>query len=365
MTLEAAASVARYSLSKDLYQVLGVPPNATSEQIKAAYRRRAQRLHPDKNPDDALAEEQFKECGEAYAVLSEPAQRLEYDMQLLSESGPVELVGGLIADLIGGSRFRRKRAGRDVRSVVHLSLEEAARGQTRDIAYTVDDLCPSCHGSGAAVGAERPCDHCHGKGELPREGLLSMPQPCPMCGGRGMRVVTACERCDGVGMLEINRKLQITLPPGVCDGDLRVVIGEGEPGLNGAAAGDLRVFVKVSHHPLLQRKGRDLTLALPVSISTVVLGGSVIVPTLNGQVRMRIPAGTQPGRVFRVRGKGAESSGDLLVTVVVEVPRGLDGSQRSLFEQLEQQMTAENLPEVAGYDAKVAALAAAGNGERS
>jgi molecular chaperone DnaJ len=200
------------SNTHDHYQLLGVPPTATVEQIKAGYRRRALRLHPDKNSDPE-ATARFQACSEAYNQLCDAVRRQEYDAQLLAEAGPGELVGGLISDLFGG-RFKRKRAGRNLQHVLELSLEEAAAGTSRRIAVGVDELCPACKGSGAARGGERTCSDCAGRGDLPRPGLLSLPQPCPGCGGQGRRVLTPCDRCEGVGMLLVERRFDVSLPQG-------------------------------------------------------------------------------------------------------------------------------------------------------
>ncbi|PID37971.1 MAG: molecular chaperone DnaJ [Deltaproteobacteria bacterium] len=337
----------------DHYQLLGVPPTATIEQIKAGYRRRALRLHPDKNPDPE-ATARFQACSEAYNQLSNAERRQQYDAQLMAEAGPGELFGGLVSDLLGG-RFKRKRAGRNLRQVLQLSLEEAAAGVSRRITVGVDDLCPACKGSGAARGGEGACADCDGRGDLPRKGLLSLPQPCPGCGGQGRRVLIPCERCEGVGMLLVERRFDVSLPAGVRDGDLRVVPGQGQPGLHGGPPGDLHVVLHVEPHPLFLRRGHDIELELPVDIGTATLGGRVEVPTLDGVVWMQVPAGSQSGRVLRIRGKGI-SGGDLHVRVMVETPLDLDVAQRQALARATDQLRPEQQPRQESYRRALAQL---------
>ncbi len=317
--------------TNDFYQRLGVPPTATVEQIKAAYRRKALRLHPDKNPDPE-ATTRFQACSEAYALLSDARRRQEYDAKQLSEAGAGDLVGGLISEIFGG-RFRRKRAGRDVRYVLELTLEDVVTLVRRRIAIAVDEICPACSGSGAAPGGEAICETCQGRGASSGPGLLSWPRPCPHCGGQGRRVVNPCGRCDGVGMVVVERRFDVTLPAGVRDGDIRVVPGQGEPGLYGGAPGDLNVVVRIRPHDLFERRDRDISLDIPVGLPLVALGGTLEVPTLDGKVRMRVPPGTQSGRVFRIKGRGI-AGGDLLARLVVETPVGLSVEGQTLLEAL-------------------------------
>lgn len=353
--MSSPTSMVNQASDRDLdhYQLLGVPPTATVEQIKAAYRRRALRLHPDKNPDPE-ATTRFQACSEAYSQLSDAELRQQYDARLMAEAGPGELVGGLISDLLGG-RFKRKRAGRNLRYVLQISLEQAAAGVSRRIAVAVDELCPLCKGSGAALGGERACGDCGGRGDLPKPGLLSLPQPCPGCGGQGRRVSIPCDRCEGVGMLVVERRFDVSLPAGVRDGDLRVVPGQGEPGLHGGPPGDLHVVIRVEPHPLFSRRGQDIELELPVDIATAALGGAVEVPTLEGMVRMQIPEGSQSGRVLRIRGKGV-TGGDLHVRVIVETPLDLEPAQRAALSAASEQLRPEQLPRREGYRRALAQL---------
>jgi len=341
----------------DYYQVLGVPSSATMEQIKAAYRRQALRHHPDKNPGSDAAVERFKSVNDAYSVLSDAEKRSVYDIRRRGAAGVQALVGGLVDDLLG-TRLTRRQNGRDVQATLEVSLREAARGVTRRIRYIVSSLCGSCGGTGAAPGGTRSCPTCRGRGELgQRRGLLSRSKRCPRCGGQGRVVVAACKRCGGVGMVEEQRSRDIKLPPGVRDGDVKVVQARGEPGIHGGKPGDLQVRVKVQRDPLLRRRGTEVLVHVPVSLKVVMLGGSVEVPTLDGTVRMKIPPGTQPGRTFRLRGKGmprGSSRGDQLVTVDPEVPVGLGASQVPALEAFVAQLTDDMQPRQRGFRERMA-----------
>ncbi|MCA9664688.1 MAG: J domain-containing protein [Myxococcales bacterium] len=325
----------------DHYNILGVPPTATQEQIKAAYRRLALRHHPDKNPSPEAAE-RFRRCTEAYNVLSDESRRASYDRLRLGQSSVPQLVGELIQDLIGDRR-RRKVDGRDVEYVMRISLLDAASGIRRRIEFPVSEPCVTCGGQGAAPGGTRPCDGCNGKGEQRGPGLLSLPRSCPRCGGTGISIHKACSRCRGVGTVEATRAYVVTLPPGVHDGDVRLVRGQGEPGLYGGRTGDLVVKVRVESHPMLEVEGENVTIDVPVSFAQAALGATVDVPTLYGDVRMKVPPGTQSGRLFRLRGKGLPAGigrrGDQIVRVVVETPVDLGAEQRALLHAFGQSCT--------------------------
>ena len=355
-TLAGRARAAR--LAESHYQTLGVPNGANQEQIKAAYRRRALRLHPDKRPDDVEAGERFKRCSEAYAALSSRERRAAYDAALLLEGGAGEIVGGLVSDLLGG-RFRRRKRGRDLQYSLELSVEDVSASIDRTIEFYVDEPCAACGTSGAANGGQRPCEDCRGRGLQPKEGLISLPQPCTGCGGSGQRPVRPCGACDGVGMVERRREYRVSLPRGTRDGELKVVPGQGEPGFAGGNSGDLHLRIKVQRHPLFVRDGRDLRLTLPLSFTSAALGGSVVVPVPGGEVRMRVPAGSQSGAVFRVRGKGVSAGGDLLVELAVETPNCRESEARQLLERLEELCGAENYPRVQGFEAARQKLRAA------
>jgi molecular chaperone DnaJ len=317
--------------------VLGVRPGVTVEQVKAAYRRQALRYHPDKNPGSEEAAERFKLCNDAYSVLSDPQQRAAYDDRRLGW-GVQEVVGSLVDELLGNRR-RPKINGRDVRFNLELTFREAALGVSRPVKFTVAVPCGGCGGRGAAPGGIKPCPECHGKGERGgRAGLLARGRPCPHCGGQGISIVEACAECGGVGSQERLREFSVKLPAGVSDGDVKIIERQGEPGEGGGRAGDLHVIVRVRGDSLFLRNGSDVVLELPLSLSLAALGGVVEVPTLGGSVRMKVPAGTQTGRTFRLKGKGiprGKGRGDQLVRVVVETPVELSDEQRRLLEQFE------------------------------
>jgi len=321
----------------DYYQLLGIPSSATVEQIKAAYRRQALRYHPDKNPDAADAVERFKLCSEAYTALSDPERRAEYDLRHQGR-GVQDLARNVIGDILG--RRGRRRDGSDLRFDLRLTLAEAAAGVTKRISFPATEVCRSCGGNGAAPGGTAPCPTCGGRGDL-REGggLLSLPRPCPRCGGQGLMVTKACTVCGGVGTVEQERSYTVKLPAGVRGGDVKILDGEGEKGRGGGRSGDLHIIVALEPHPLLRLDGSDIALDLPVRLRTAAMGGAVTVPTLSGTVRMKIPAGTQSGRTFRLRGKGFPATagrGDQLVRVVVETPVALDLKARDLLQAFDE-----------------------------
>jgi len=327
-------------VTADLYQILGVPPGATLEQVKAGYRRRALRHHPDKNEGCKDAEERFKQCSEAYATLTDPKRRAEYDAHQWVSRSPSDLVGGFVQELIGGPP-RRRRSGRDLHVPIVVSLEQAARGVQRTIALTVDQLCKACLGYGAPSSARDICPDCRGRGEWTKRGLLSLPRVCSGCGGQGRRYSRPCPACSGVGMVEETRNLSIRIAPGVRDGEVQTVRGQGQPGLNGGKDGDLHVIVSVQPHPFFERRGTDLVLDLPVTLATAVCGGSVEIPTLETTVKLKIHPSTQSGMMLRLANRGmpsARSRGDILVRIQVEIPGGLDAAQRQRVVALEQDL---------------------------
>jgi molecular chaperone DnaJ len=345
--------------ASDHYQVLCVPESATAEQIKAAYRRKALRLHPDKNPQSEAAEERFKDCGEAYAVLSNAERRFEYDSLRLRESTSVtEMVGGLISELLG-RRGRRRRAGSAVKYSLRLSFAEAALGVRRKIEYWVGQECAGCDSSGAAPDGLKPCPTCQGRGERgDARSLLPLRRPCPQCAGNGKTVARACRHCDGVGMVELKRELVATIPPATKDGDTRVVNNMGEPGTAGGVAGDLRLVIRVDPDPLLSLDGDDVHLELPLTLANAALGTSAEVPTLDGNVWMKIPPGTQSGRIFRLRGRGvrrrgSRKRGDQLVRVSVETPSNIEAAQRQSLQALDASCGPSTMPIVEEYRARL------------
>ena len=370
-----ADEVRREWFEKDYYAVLGVAKNASQAEIKKAYRKLAQQHHPDTAKGDPSAEERFKEISAAYDVLGDEEKRTAYDrvreMGARGFGGPggagwpggaggwpggvryeevnVEDLSDLFGGLFGGSgrsggRRRATRHGADLETRAALSFEDALNGTTVPVTIDGPAVCSRCAGTGAEPGTSPiTCPTCNGRGEIAEnQGFFSMTRTCPECGGSGRLVETPCTRCHGTGTERRTRTISVRIPPGVKDGARIRVKGKGEPGVGGAAAGDLYVRVSVQRHPVFGRKGDDLTLELPVTFPEAALGAAVEVPTLNGPVTLKIPAGTQTGRTFRVRGRGApkkSGQGDLLVTVKVEVPKKLSRDERALVQQLRDAST--------------------------
>jgi molecular chaperone DnaJ len=354
---------------KDYYRVLGVSDTATAKEIKSAYRKLSRQYHPDSNPGDDAAEERFKEVSAAYDVVGDPAKRKEYDE--VRRLGPAaagfpgggggpggfrfEDVGDL-GDVLGGlfGRARRGRGGGgtgphrgpDLETELHLSFEDAVAGVTTVVHLTSDATCSTCSGSGAKPGtAPTRCATCAGRGVLDdNQGMFSFSQPCPACGGRGLTVDDPCPTCRGTGIERRPREVKVRIPAGVNEAQRIRLKGRGGPGRNGGPPGDLYVVVRVAKHPLFGRKGRDLTLTVPVTFAEAALGADITVPTLfSGPVTLRIPPGTRSGRTFRVRGKGVstgKADGDLLVTVEVAVPSKLTSAERKAVEALQAAATA-------------------------
>ncbi len=340
----------------DYYDVLGVAHGASRDEIRRAYRKLAQQHHPDANQGDEKAEERFKEVSEAYAVLSDDDKRKEYDeVRRLVGSGAfsngaggfgpgfggqqvrVEDLGGLFGgmggfgDLFGGAttRSRGPRKGRDVRTSVAIDFEESILGTEKQVRLTGDAPCSRCSGSGAEPGTSKTiCSTCSGAGQVSQsQGFFAFAQPCPQCAGSGQTISTPCTTCRGSGAERRTRTITVKIPAGVVDGGTVRAKGKGGPGRDGGPAGDLHITVQVRPHPRFGRKGDHLTVHVPVSFPDAALGTQVEAPTLDGPVRLRVPAGTQPGAQFRVKGKGvprrAGRTGDLIVTVDVAVPTKL------------------------------------------
>ncbi|RRO13635.1 molecular chaperone DnaJ [Saccharopolyspora rhizosphaerae] len=366
---------AREWLDKDFYAELGVSSDASTEEIKKAYRKLARENHPDANPGNATAEAKFKAVSEAYGVLSDPEKRKQYDeARRLFGSGGFSGAGGRfggghggfggpggagggfdlgdlfggqqgaggLGDLFGGlfgnrrpggagaSTVNRPRRGADVETEVRIDFHEAVRGATVPLRLSSPATCQTCRGSGAKPGTRpRSCSTCGGVGLVTRnQGAFAFSEPCPDCRGRGQIIDSPCGDCAGEGISTRTRTLTVRIPPGVDDGQRIRLAGQGEPGRQGAAAGDLYVVVHVSGHKVFGRSGDDLTITVPVTFPELALGTTLTVPTLDGKVSLKVPAGTSSGRTFRVRGKGvgkkSGGNGDLLVTLQVAVPSKLD-----------------------------------------
>jgi molecular chaperone DnaJ len=346
--------------AKDYYAALGVPKDAPAADIKKAYRKLARELHPDKNAGDAKAEERFKEVSEAYAVLSDPQKRAEYDegRSLFGANGGGgggrrfstadfgDLFGGaglgdLFGGMFGGGGSRGPRRGGDVETEVTIDFTEAVHGVEVPLRLSVPGTCGTCHGSGAKPGTTpRTCPACGGTGAVSRnQGPFSLSEPCRDCRGRGRIVDDPCPECRGSGTSTRERTLTVRIPAGVADGQRIRIAGRGTPGEHGGPGGDLFVVVHVTPHPVFGRKGDNLTLTVPVSFADAALGAEIEVPTLDGHVRLRVPEGTPSGKTFRVKGRGVRK-GDLLVTVEIAVPKKLSKEAREALAALRPELEA-------------------------
>jgi molecular chaperone DnaJ len=342
-------------LKRDYYDVLGVPRDADAARLKKAYRELALKYHPDQNPDNPEAEARFKEVSEAYTVLSDPDTRARYDRRGfegtegigLDLSAFTDLFDSLFGDLFG--RKKAKMPGRDLRYTLELSFEEAALGVKKSIKFPARVDCEACAGSGAKGGPAgmKTCTTCNGRGEIKvQQGFFSLNKKCTTCKGVGRIIDVRCDVCGGDGTVEKEREFEVAIPAATEEGATRRVAGQGEPGRFGGPAGDLNVIVRVKPHPFFRREGDVVVCEVPISVVTAALGGVIDVPTLDGKVEMRVPPGTQPGTVFRLRGKGlgGASRGDAHVRLTVETPTALTDQQRAMFEALQASLKDEQLP---------------------
>jgi len=354
---------------QDYYDVLGVARDATPDTIKKAYRRLAHKYHPDRNSDPA-AEVRFKEAAEAYEVLADSVKRQRYDQYGHAGVGgvhdyshmPVDDIFSMFTDIFGGGfgGGRARGRGADLQTQVEVSLLDVLNGTERAIEFARQDLCDSCGGSGAARGSRRQtCSTCGGYGQVEQTGGLGalfgrVITACPNCHGRGSLVVTPCGDCGGSGRVLKERLVTAQIPAGIQDGQAIRVRGEGEPGADGTARGDLHCYVRVAPHPFLKRHNNDLVCELPISFTQAALGATVEVPTLEGKAELRIPSGTQHGQVFRLTGLGlpdirSRRRGHELVQVLVEIPRKLDKKQESLLRDFAQTEDKSVMPESRGF----------------
>lgn len=347
---------------RDYYEVLGVARTASDEELKKAYRRCAMKHHPDRNPGDKAAEAAFKECKEAYEVLSDAGKRRAYDAhghaafehgmggaggggQGYADMG--DIFGDIFGNIFGGGAARGPRRGADIGYVMELDLEEAVAGIEKRIEVPTLAPCGPCKGSGSEDGKIETCPTCHGRGQVRMQrGIFTMQQPCPHCGGRGQTIANPCKVCHGAGRIEEEKVLAVKIPAGVDSGDRIRLAGEGEAGPPGTPPGDLFVEVRVRPHEIFERDGDDLHCEVPIRISQAALGDTIRVPTLDGEVELRIPAETQTGKLFRLREKGVRSvrsrhPGDLYCKAVVETPVNLTNEQRELLEKFEATFVGE------------------------
>jgi molecular chaperone DnaJ len=355
---------------RDYYEVLGVERAATNEEIKRSYRKLAVQFHPDKNPENPQAEEKFKELGEAYDVLMDPDKRAAYDRfghaafsQGTSFRGgfhdPFDIFrevfsggGGIFETFFGTSTGSEDgQRGSDLRYDMQITLEEAAFGAEKEIEVRKLDTCGKCHGSGAEPESRAiRCPTCGGRGQvISSRGFFQVSQTCPRCRGLGEILEKPCQQCHGDGRVEKPTRIKLTIPPGISNGARLRSTGNGEAGIRGGPHGDLYVVIHVKEHRIFQRDGDDLYCEVPIAFATAALGGEIGVPTLQGKATLKIPAGTQPGQMFKFRGKGlvnisGRGHGDLMVRVVVEVPTKLNAQQRQKLEEFANLCGEENTP---------------------
>lgn len=348
---------------RDYYDVLGVPKNASDDDLKKAYRKLAMKFHPDRNPGDASAEEKFKEAKEAYEMLTDADKRAAYDrfghagVDPNAGGGPggqgfgnfSDAFGDIFGDIFGAAGGRGGGGGRsnvyrgsDLRYSMEITLEQAAAGFTTEIKVPSWETCDTCDGTGAKPGTKaETCKTCGGQGQVRmQQGFFSIQQTCPSCRGTGKTIPNPCTACDGVGRIRKQKTLEVKIPAGIDDGMRIRSSGNGEPGLNGGPSGDLYVEVSIKPHRVFQREADDLHCEVPVSFARAALGGSIDVPTLNGKASFDLPEGTQTGKTFRLRGKGIRNvrssvAGDLYCHVVVETPVKLNDRQRKILEDFE------------------------------
>lgn len=345
---------------KDYYEVLGVNRDASEDDLKKSYRKLAMKWHPDRNPDNPKAEEHFKEAKEAYEVLTDVQKRAAYDQFGHAGVDPSagagagagfggfgDAFGDIFGDIFGGGGGGgRQRStvfrGADLRYNLEISLEDAARGTETRIRIPALEECETCHGSGAKPGTQpTSCTTCGGHGQVRmQQGFFSIQQTCPRCHGTGKMVASPCGTCSGSGRIKKHKTLAVKIPAGVDEGDRIRLSGEGEAGVNGGPSGDLYVVMQIKPHNVFTRDHNDLHCEMPVSFTTAALGGEIEIPTLDGYAKIKIPAETQTGKIFRLRGKGikgvrSSTHGDLQCHVVVETPVSLTSRQKELLQEFE------------------------------
>ena len=367
---------------RDYYEVLGVDKNASAEDIKRAFRRKAKECHPDLHPNDKEAEERFKELNEANEVLSDPDKRARYDQFGFNDPamGGNPFAGGAggfdfggmgfdsIFDMFTGgmgatSRRQGPQQGNDLRYDLRITFEEAAKGCTKSFDFYRNENCEACKGTGAKPGTSPvTCQMCHGTGQIRQSGgWMTTVRTCPTCGGTGKVIQEKCSSCGGSGRTRVRRTATVKVPAGIDNGQTIIMNGQGEPGLRGGPSGDLYINVIVKPHKLFKRDGYDLHLDLPISFTQAALGAEIDVPTLDGSVKYKIPEGTQTDTEFRIRGAGIQqlrssSKGDLVIHVRVEIPKRLTEKQRELLRQFDEATTGKEYDQRKGFFDKVKEL---------
>ena len=357
---------------RDYYEVLGIDKNASADEIKKAYRKKAKQYHPDLNPGDKEAEAKFKEANEAYEVLSDDQKKARYDQFGHAGVDPnfgaggggfnggfgddfdlgdifSSFFGGGAGGFGGGRRANPNgpRRGEDLQSVVTISFEEAAKGCKRKVNINRIEVCPDCHGSGQVRVQQRSMF-----------GMMTSTRPCSRCGGKGKLIETPCPTCNGQCRVQRKKKINVAVPAGIDDGQTLIVGGEGNCGINGGPSGDLNVRITVRKDNIFERKGFDVWCEIPITYSQAVLGDELTVPTIDGNVKYSIPEGTQPGTVFRLRGKGIkklqrDGRGDQMVRVVIEVPKKLNKKQKDALQNFEKELTPSNYEKRSSFFDKI------------
>ena len=374
---------------RDYYDVLGVNRQATSDEIKSAYRKLAKKFHPDLNPDDATAEKNFKEANEAYEILSDKEKRQKYDQFGHAGVDPNFGAGGhggaggfaggfggvdmsdifetFFGDGFGGfggstrtANPNAPRRGQDIHTRVSITFMEAAHGCQKTVTVNKQDQCDECGGNGSAKGTSpQVCPTCHGKGTVVQQmrtmlGVMQSARPCPTCGGKGKIIKTPCKKCNGAGRVAASKILEVNIPAGIDDDQSLAIRGQGDAGLNGGPAGDVIVEINVKPDALFARDKYDVYVNVPITYSQAVLGASVVVPTVDGKVEYNVPDGTQSGTKFRLKGKGIQylngkGRGDQYITVLVEVPKKLNREQRKALEAFEHALGDTNYEQQKGF----------------
>ncbi|MDO8954006.1 MAG: molecular chaperone DnaJ [Gammaproteobacteria bacterium] len=362
--------------NKDFYETLGVSKGVSEEELKKAYRKLAMKYHPDKNPGDKASEEKFKEISHAYEILADPKKRAAYDQYGHAGVDPSmggggggfggggfgDAFGDIFGDIFGGGGRSQGRAqpqrGSDLRYTVEITLEEAVHGTTKKVSFPCLSTCEPCHGKGSQKDSERTtCATCGGHGIVRmQQGFFAVQQTCPHCHGQGQIIKNPCPSCHGQGRTQKTKNLSVKIPVGVDNGDRIRLGGEGEAGEQGQAAGDLYVEMRVKPHAIFKREGNDLHCELPIDMVTACLGGELEIPTMDGQVKLKIPAETQSSKIFRLRGKGVKglrsnAMGDLLCHINVEMPVNLNHEQKELLDKFKQALNdgKDHSPKASGW----------------